>query len=60
MEYSEDPQSAPRGGDLGFVPMSKLKQAPPPLRGAVLNKAPGTVSVVGQEGSVHHRAGGCP
>ncbi len=51
MDYSEDPQSAPRGGDLGFVPMSKLKQTPPPLRNAVLNKAPGTVSVVSQEGA---------
>ena len=40
--YSEDPESAPRGGDLGFVPVSRLKQAPPQLRDAVLNKAPGT------------------
>ena len=31
MDYSEDPESAPRGGDLGFVPVSRLKQAPPPL-----------------------------
>jgi peptidyl-prolyl cis-trans isomerase SurA len=51
MDYSEDPQSAPRGGDLGFVPMSKLKQAPPPLRDAVLKKKPGTVSLVSQEGA---------
>ena len=51
MDYSEDPQSAPRGGDLGFVPMSKLKQAAPALRDAVLKKAPGTVSVVSQEGA---------
>ena len=43
--YSEDPESAPRGGDLGLVPMSRLRQAPPPLRDAVLNKAPGSVSV---------------
>ena len=43
--YSEDPESAPRGGDLGLVPISRLKQAPPPLRDAVLNKAPGTVTV---------------
>ena len=43
--YSEDPESAPRGGDLGLVPVSRLRQAPPPLRDAVLNKAPGTVSV---------------
>lgn len=45
MGYSEDPESAPRGGDLGFVPISRLKQAPPALRDAVLNKSPGTVNV---------------
>ena len=33
--YSEDPESAPRGGDLGLVPVSRLKQAPPQLRDAV-------------------------
>ena len=43
--YSEDPESAQRGGDLGFVPISRLNQAPPALRNAVLNKEPGTVSV---------------
>ena len=26
--YSEDPDSAPRGGDLGLVPLSRLKPAP--------------------------------
>jgi peptidyl-prolyl cis-trans isomerase SurA len=51
MDYSEDPQSAPRGGDLGFVPLSKLKQTPPPLRDAVLKKNPGTVSLVSQQGA---------
>jgi peptidyl-prolyl cis-trans isomerase SurA len=44
--YSEDPESAPRGGDLGLIPVSRLRQAPPPLRDAVLNKAPGSVSLV--------------
>lgn len=43
--YSEDPESAPRGGDMGLVPLSKLKQVPPALRDAVLNKAPGSVNV---------------
>lgn len=51
MDYSEDPQSAPRGGDLGFVPVSKLKQAPPRLRDAVLKVKPGTVSVASEGGS---------
>jgi len=45
MGYSEDPESAPRGGDLGFVPISRLRQAPAPLRDAVLNKTPGSVNV---------------
>jgi peptidyl-prolyl cis-trans isomerase SurA len=51
MEYSEDPQSAPRGGDLGYVPVSKLQQAPPALRNAVLKVAPGTVNIVSQGGA---------
>ena len=51
MGYSEDPESAPRGGDLGFVPVSKLKQAPQQLRDAVLNKAPGTVNVASANGA---------
>jgi peptidyl-prolyl cis-trans isomerase SurA len=49
--YSEDPESAPRGGDLGFVPISRLRQAPAPLRDAVLNKAPGTVNVASANGA---------
>jgi peptidyl-prolyl cis-trans isomerase SurA len=44
--YSEDPDSAPRGGDLGLVPVSRIKQAPPPMRDAVLNKPAGSVNVV--------------
>ena len=49
--YSEDPETAPRGGDLGFVPISRLNQAPPQLRNAVLNKAPGTVNVASAGGA---------
>jgi peptidyl-prolyl cis-trans isomerase SurA len=48
--YSEDPDSSPRGGDVGFVPASRIKQSPPPLRDAVLNKAPGTVNVASMGG----------
>jgi peptidyl-prolyl cis-trans isomerase SurA len=51
MDYSEDPQSAPRGGDLGFIALSKLKQAPPQLRDAVLNKQPGTVTLASENGA---------
>jgi parvulin-like peptidyl-prolyl isomerase len=31
-DYSEDPESSQRGGDLGLVPVSRLMQAPPALR----------------------------
>ena len=51
MGYSEDPESAPRGGDLGLVPVSRLKQAPPAVRDAVLNKTPGSVSVANTGGA---------
>ena len=50
MDFSEDPESAPRGGDLGFVPVSRLKQAPPALRDAVLKGTPGSVRVVSAGG----------
>lgn len=51
MDYSEDPESAPRGGDLGFVPVSRLKQAPPQLRDAVLKTKPGAITVVSAGGA---------
>ena len=51
-DYSEDPESAPRGGDLGLVPVSQLKQAPPALRAAILQTTPGNARVV-NEGGVH-------
>jgi parvulin-like peptidyl-prolyl isomerase len=50
-DFSEDPQSAPRGGDLGFMPVSALQQAPPPLRDAVLKSKPGTVTTVSNNGA---------
>ena len=45
-DFSEDPQTSPRGGDLGFVPMSQLQTVPPTLRDAVLQTQPGGVRVV--------------
>ena len=51
MDYSEDPQTAPRGGDLGFVPLSQLNQAPQLLRDAVLKTKPGSVSRVSSGGA---------
>ena len=50
-DFSEDPESAPRGGDLGFVPLSTLKQAPPPLRDAVLNGTPGSARLLSGGGA---------
>jgi peptidyl-prolyl cis-trans isomerase SurA len=50
-DYSEDPQSAPQGGDLGFVPASALKQVPPLLRDAVLQSEPGNVKTVSSGGA---------
>src|SRR5205823_2160777 len=50
MDYSEDPQSTPQGGDVGLVTMSALREAPPPLRETVMKLQPGSVSVVGMEG----------
>jgi len=44
--YSEDPNSAPNGGDLGFVPESALNQANPELRKVILGMTPGQVSPV--------------
>ena len=49
-DFSEEPQSAPQGGDVGLVSVSALRQAPPQLRDAVLKAKPGSVSVVGMEG----------
>ncbi len=49
-DFSEDPKTAPRGGDLGFVPVSALRQSAAPLRDAVLKASPGTVNVVSING----------
>ena len=51
-DYSEDPESAPRGGDLGLVAVSAVKQAPPAMRDAVLQMTPGRARVVNQNGAV--------
>jgi peptidyl-prolyl cis-trans isomerase SurA len=46
MDYSEDPVSAPSGGDLGFVPESSLNQSDPVLKRTVLSLKAGEVSDV--------------
>jgi parvulin-like peptidyl-prolyl isomerase len=52
MDYSEDPETAQRGGDLGLVPVSVLNKAPEPLRKAVIGHKPGTVNVA-TSGGIH-------
>jgi len=51
MDFSEDPQSTPQGGDVGLVSVSALRQAPPPLRDAVMKLQPGSMSVVSMNGA---------
>ena len=46
-DFSEDPQTAPRGGDLGFIPLSVIQKYPPRLRDAVLNAKPGSAKAIG-------------
>jgi peptidyl-prolyl cis-trans isomerase SurA len=42
--YSEDPDSAAAGGNLGFIPESALEQANPELRRTILALRPGQVT----------------
>jgi peptidyl-prolyl cis-trans isomerase SurA len=50
-DFSEDAESAPRGGDLGFVPLSAVQKLPPPLRDAVLNGASGSARLITVNGA---------
>jgi peptidyl-prolyl cis-trans isomerase SurA len=44
--YSEDPNSAPNGGDMGMIPESALEQASPELRKMVVSIQPAGISPV--------------
>lgn len=44
--YSEDPNSAPNGGDMGFIPESALEKASADLRKLVMGLPPGQISSV--------------
>ena len=44
--YSEDPQSTPNGGDLGFIAESALDKSSPELKKLVLSIRPGTISPI--------------
>jgi parvulin-like peptidyl-prolyl isomerase len=50
MDYSEDAETAARGGDIGLMPVSALKKAPEPLQKAVIGQKPGTVNVATADG----------
>ena len=42
--YSEDPNTAPNGGDMGLIPESNLDRASPDLKRLVLSLQPGVLS----------------
>jgi peptidyl-prolyl cis-trans isomerase SurA len=44
--YSEDPNTAPNGGDMGFIPESTLEKANPELRRMVMSLQPGNISPI--------------
>lgn len=46
MNYSEDPETAGSGGDLGFTPESSLKNTDPQTRDVVMKLKPGQYSPV--------------
>lgn len=44
--YSEDPNTAANGGDVGLIPESALQQASPELRRLILELKPGQISPI--------------
>ncbi|HXY07988.1 MAG TPA: SurA N-terminal domain-containing protein [Terriglobales bacterium] len=46
MSYSEDPETAGNGGDLGFAPESSLKNTDPATRDVVMKLKPGQYSTI--------------
>jgi peptidyl-prolyl cis-trans isomerase SurA len=44
--YSEDPNSAANGGDLGFVPLSAFEGSSPEVRKLIMSMQPGQVSPI--------------
>src|SRR5579872_1567554 len=44
--FSEDPPSAPNGGDLGFVPESAFERADPEIRRVIQAASPGQITPV--------------
>ena len=52
--FSEDPDSAPNGGDMGFVGESALEKADPEIRKLILTLPPGQFSAPTHAGNVWH------
>ena len=48
--YSEDPNTAPNGGDLGFLPESSFDKTSPELKKLVLSLQPGQLSPIIHDG----------
>ena len=46
MNYSEDPETANNGGDLGFQPQSSLNRSEPAVRDALMKLKPGQYSAI--------------
>ena len=46
--YSEDPATAPNGGDMGFVPEANLEKLPPEVRKAIDSIQPNSISPIMQ------------
>lgn len=53
--YSEDPNSAPNGGDMGFLNESSLSQTAVELRSAVLDLQPGQISSIVESPEGYYR-----
>ncbi len=51
--YSEDPRTAPNGGDMGYVPLSALNSSPD-LKREVLSLKPGHISGIIKTSSGYH------
>jgi peptidyl-prolyl cis-trans isomerase SurA len=46
LNYSENPDTAANGGDLGFIPQSALDKVTPELRKMILAMQPGNLSEI--------------
>jgi peptidyl-prolyl cis-trans isomerase SurA len=44
--YSEDPTTAPNGGDMGYVPDANLEKLPPEVRKTIDAIQPGSISPI--------------